>query len=364
MIGSNDIKEPNSRVDHGQTLAVIEKDSIMYSLQAVFIYALPVVIIFATIEAFILAFWLKRAYDWRAYCVSMIDGLGRQYVVTPLIGLSLATPAFDFAIRHRMVALPLDPWAAGMLLFAGQEFCYYWFHRCSHRIRWFWATHAVHHSSNELNLSAAYRFGWTGRISGNSVFFAPLIWLGFPPIAVFGVLSLNLLYQFWLHTEWIPKLGWLEYVLNTPSHHRVHHAANLPYLDANYGGVLIIFDRLFGTLTEERNNIPCHYGLLKPLRSYNPVWIVFHEWVAMGRDVRQARSWRARFRHMVGPPGWRPHGQGMTTADLRRIWRARSWRVRYGHIFGPPPCQRPDGQGTRPEAVHHRRPSQIQTPAE
>ena len=137
-------------------------------------------------------------------------------------------------------------------------------------MRWFWATHAVHHSPNEFNLGIAYRFGWTGRLAGNAVFFVPMIWLGFPPKAVFAALALNLLYQFWLHTEWVPKLGWLEYVLNTPSHHRVHHASNADYIDRNYGGVLIVFDRLFGTFAAERDDLPCRYGLVTPLVSHQP----------------------------------------------------------------------------------------------
>ncbi len=135
---------------------------------------------------------------------------------------------------------------------------------------------------------------------------------------MFGVLSLNLLYQFWLHTTWVPKLGWLEYVLNSPSHHRVHHAANLDYLDANYGGVLIVFDRLFGTCIVEREDLPCRYGLVKPLRSNNPFVFNFHEWRALGSDLRQARDWRERWNHLFGPPGWRPDGQSLTTEDLRR----------------------------------------------
>jgi sterol desaturase/sphingolipid hydroxylase (fatty acid hydroxylase superfamily) len=135
---------------------------------------------------------------------------------------------------------------------------------------------------------------------------------------VFAVVSLNLLYQFWLHADWIPKLGWLEYVFNTPSHHRVHHAANPEYLDANYGGTLIVFDRLFGTLIEERADLPCRYGLVKPLLSNNPFVINFHEWRALGRDLWQARSWRERLHYLFDAPGWRPEGRGTTTEDLRR----------------------------------------------
>jgi len=281
------------------------------------IYSVPVVIAFATLEGLVIAFVLRRAYNWRAYAASIADLLSREFIVRRLLPLSLATPLIGWAWQHRLTTIPLNDGLSFALLFVGQEFCYYWFHRCSHRMRWFWATHAVHHSPNELNLSAAYRFGLTGRLSGTTVFYVPLIWLGFAPEPVFAILSLNLLYQFWLHTDWVPKLGWLEHVLNTPSHHRVHHASNPQYLDANYGGVLIVFDRLFGSLVVESDDVPCRYGLVKPLLSNNPVVIAFHEWLALARDVWRARTWRERFMFTFGPPGWRPDGTGLTTENLR-----------------------------------------------
>ncbi|HZB93969.1 MAG TPA: sterol desaturase family protein [Stellaceae bacterium] len=279
---------------------------------------LPVVIVAAVVEGVALA-WRGPGYDWRAALASLADALGREYLVHRYLGYSIAVPVIFFAWTHRLTTLPLSGPVAIGVLFLGQEFCYYWFHRASHRIRWFWATHAIHHSSNELNLSAAFRFGWFDRIAGGGIFYAPLVWLGFPPIAVFAVLTLNLLYQFPLHATWIPKLGWLEYVLNTPSHHRVHHAANLAYLDANYGGVLIIFDRLFGTFVAERDDLPCRYGLVKPLRTRNPFVFNFFEWRALLRDLVGARSWRDRAFFLFGPPGWRPDGMGATTEDLRRV---------------------------------------------
>jgi sterol desaturase/sphingolipid hydroxylase (fatty acid hydroxylase superfamily) len=290
----------------------------MSALFAYLDYFLPALIIVAAIEALILAIARKGAYDWRAALASLADALGREYVVYKFLAFSLAYPVIALAYRHRLTTLPIDGWVAFGGLFLGVEFCYYWFHRVSHRVRWFWASHAVHHSSNELNLSAAYRFGWTGRLIGAGIFYAPLIWLGFPVGAVFGVLSLNLIYQFWLHADWIPKLGWFEYVFNTPSHHRVHHAANPQYLDANYGGVLIVFDRLFGTFIEERADLPCRFGLVKPLLSNNPVVINFHEWRALGRDLWLARSWSERWQYLFGRPGWRPDGRGWTTENIRR----------------------------------------------
>jgi hypothetical protein len=184
-------------------------------------------------------------------------------------------------------------------------------------MRWFWCNHAVHHSANELNLSAAYRIGILGRATGAPAFYVPLIWLGFEPRVVFEMLSLNLLYQFWIHATWIPRLGWLEYVLNTPSAHRVHHAANLEYLDANYGGVLVVFDRLFGTFIAERDDVPCRYGLVEPMVGHNPIRIELLQWQRLGRDLLRARSLRAVVGYLTMPPGWSPHGNGSTTEELR-----------------------------------------------
>jgi sterol desaturase/sphingolipid hydroxylase (fatty acid hydroxylase superfamily) len=292
--------------------------AVLQDFARLLIYAIPALILIAAAEGAYLAFVRKEAYDWRAALASLADFLLREFLVRTILPFALATPLIVWAWQHRLTTVRLDTVTAFVLLFLGQEFCYYWFHRASHRVRWFWATHAVHHSPEQLNLAASYRFGQTGRLTGTSLFYVPLIWLGFPPAAVFLTLSLNLLYQFWLHTTWIPKLGWFEYIFNTPSHHRVHHASNPEYLDANYGGVLIIFDRLFGTFIEERADLPCRYGLVKPLKSYNPIWIAFHDWVAMARDLWQATSWRARFMHVFGPPGWRADGTGATTENLRR----------------------------------------------
>jgi sterol desaturase/sphingolipid hydroxylase (fatty acid hydroxylase superfamily) len=281
------------------------------------LYFLPVVIAAATVEALVLA-RRRHDYDWLAYFASLGNVLARR--VLRFAGpLSLATPVLAWAYEHRLFTIALDSVWAFALLFLGQEFCYYWLHRGSHRIRWFWADHSVHHAPNQLNFSAAYQLGWLSAFTGTGLFYLPLVWLGLPPSAVVATLSINLLYQFWLHADWIPKLGWLEYIFNTPSHHRVHHAANLDYLDANYGGVLIVFDRLFGTLIEERDDLPCRFGLVKPLLSHNPIVIAFHEWLAVARDIAGARSLRDALGYVFGPPGWRPNGQGLTTADLRRL---------------------------------------------
>jgi sterol desaturase/sphingolipid hydroxylase (fatty acid hydroxylase superfamily) len=276
--------------------------------------ALPTVVIASLLEAIVLA--RLRSYDWRASAVSLFD-LFARVAVQIFLPLSIATPLIALAYRHRIGAIALDGATALVALFIGQEFCYYWYHRAAHRMRWFWCNHAVHHSSNELNLSAAYRIGILGRATGASAFYVPLIWLGFEPRVVFEMLTLNLLYQFWIHATWIPRLGLLEYVLNTPSAHRVHHAANLEYLDANYGGVLVVFDRLFGTYIAERDDVPCRYGLVEPMVGYNPIRIELLQWQRLGRDLLGARSLRAIVGYLTMPPGWSPRGNGSTTEELR-----------------------------------------------
>lgn len=188
---------------------------------------------------------------------------------------------------------------SGLLLFLMQDFLYYWFHRASHRIRWMWASHVTHHSSERMNLSTAFRQSLTYPISGMWLFWLPIAWVGFTPAQVILVVGLNLAYQFFVHTQAVPKLGWLEYVINTPSIHRVHHARNPQYIDRNFAGVLCIWDRLFGTFVEEEE--PCVYGITKAIPTHNPLRLTFHEWRDMFADC-----WRDRtLRYLWMPPEWR-----------------------------------------------------------
>jgi sterol desaturase/sphingolipid hydroxylase (fatty acid hydroxylase superfamily) len=287
----------------------------MYPIEKFLLFvATPSVLVFALIEAIVLS--RRRHYDWGAFGASAFDLVVRTFV-NVMFPLSIAAPLIRIAYQHRLTTIPLNGWLAFLVLFIGQEFCYYWYHRTAHRVRWFWANHAIHHSPNELNLSAAVRVGILSKLTGTGFFFAPLVWLGFNPRIVFIVLSLNLLYQFWIHATWIPKLGWLEGILNTASAHRVHHASNLEYLDANYGGVLLIFDRLFGTYVPERDDLPCRYGLVHPLTSNNILNVELVEWTKLLRDLKNARSLRALLGYLFMPPGWSPDGKGTTTEELR-----------------------------------------------
>ncbi len=289
----------------------------MDRLASLYLIILPLVIGAALIEGLVLSKKRAEPYDWKSSACSLADLGGRRLLA--LIPYTFAAPWLDWVWEHRLFTQSLDEVGAVLLLFVGLEFFYYWYHRTSHTVRWFWASHSVHHSPNQLNLAAAYRLGWFGKFTGTSLFFTPLVLLGFTPVTVLTALFLNLLYQFWLHADWVPKLGWLEYVLNTPSSHRVHHARNPAYLDANFGGVLIVFDRLFGTYVAERKDLPCDFGLVSPMvSSRNPLAINVGPWIGLAKDLASARSLREAWMYLFGPPGWRPDGKGLTAAELRR----------------------------------------------
>ncbi|MGO1119412.1 sterol desaturase family protein [Rhodovibrionaceae bacterium A322] len=253
------------------------------------------------------AFWLlvikRQSYDWKATCATFGVSLGRRGI--KLLTTGLVAGLFFWVYQYRLFTLTLDSAASVIALFFCFEFAYYWQHRLAHEVRWFWANHVVHHSPSEMNLSVSLRLGWTGFLTGNALFYAPLCLLGFHPVAVFLALAANLFYQVWIHTELVRKLPRpFEFIFNTPSHHRVHHACNGRYLDKNYGGVLIIWDRLFGTFEAEEEK-PV-YGLTTPLTSYNPFVIALREWKLMALDVWRADGWQQRLAYLFAPPGWSP----------------------------------------------------------
>ena len=214
--------------------------------------------------------------------------------------------------------------ATGVLCFVLDDLRYYAVHRASHRVRWFWASHVIHHSSERYNLGTALRQPWLSAINGFDLFRVPLVLIGFHPALVLFCGSLNLVYQFWIHTEAIRRLPrGFEAVFNTPSHHRVHHAVNPRYLDANYAGTLIVWDKLFGSFVPERDDTPARYGIVHPLESYNPLRIATHEYASVARDVAAAGlTWRERLGYFFGPPGWSHDGSRLQTTDLKRAWVA------------------------------------------
>lgn len=230
-------------------------------------------------------------------------GVAFGNIASAALGPLLIAPIYFALHEAAPVKLSMQDWRVWAAGFIAVEFAYYWMHRWSHLIRWMWASHAVHHSAAEFAFPAAIRLGWTNALSGAWLVFAPLILLGFPPAMIVALLAFNLKYQFFLHTELIGRLGPIELIFNTPAHHRVHHASNAAYLDKNFGGVLIIFDRLFGTFAAERKDETIVYGLVQPVRSLNPFVIAFHEWGRMGRDALAARSLRELRLALFGRPG-------------------------------------------------------------
>ena len=258
----------------------------------------------------------NASYEARDSAASLMMGFGNLVVSLP------AAAAFYGALElvHSVRLFDIGfQWWAFVLIMPLEDFCYYWFHRLSHERRLWWCAHVNHHTSQHYNLSTALRQTWTGFVSGSWLCWLPLALLGFPPALIVFQMGLSLVYQFWIHTEAVGRLpAPIEAIFNTPSHHRVHHATNAVYLDRNYAGVLIIWDRLFGTYTAEDPAEPCRYGVVRNLTTFNPFLIAFHEWRGLFRDLARARSLRAALGAIWGPPGWKADGSGMTSESLRR----------------------------------------------
>ena len=231
--------------------------------------------------------------------------------------------AYAGTVRPYRVADIGWSWSAIAICFVLDDMLYYWWHRTAHRVRWLWAAHVNHHSSKRYNLSTALRQPWTSAFTPGLIFKTPLIILGFPLGMMAFVSGANLVYQYWIHTEAIGRMPRaFEWLMNTPSHHRAHHATNPRYLDTNYAGVFIIWDRVFGTFVAEDATDPPRYGIVKNLASFDPLAIAFHEWLAMGRDLLRARSPRDVAGILLAPPGWQPDGQGETTDAIKARWTA------------------------------------------
>ncbi|MFE5258604.1 sterol desaturase family protein [Streptomyces coelicoflavus] len=268
------------------------------------VYAIPAFLLLVAVEALSYRFLPddeERGYEPRDTVTSMSMGAGSQVVGLPWKAFTIVAYAALFTLAPWQLS-PASAWT-WVLLFFGDDLAYYVFHRSHHRVRVLWASHVVHHSSVRFNLSTALRQSWTPMTT--LPFWLPLALLGIPPWMILLQQSVSLVYQFFLHTERVDKL-WrpIEFILNTPSHHRVHHGSNNAYLDRNYGGILIIWDRLLGTFEPEGERVV--YGLTKNIDTYNPLRVAFHEYAATWRDVRTATRWRDRVGHVFGPPGWAP----------------------------------------------------------
>jgi sterol desaturase/sphingolipid hydroxylase (fatty acid hydroxylase superfamily) len=286
-------------------------------------YAFPVFIALLLLERARLrrladahALGARRGYFGPDTRASLWMGVGNV-----LVGLAIAgaiAAVYFWLYDHRLFEIGTGA-SAWLLLFFAEDFTYYWWHRASHEVRFLWAAHENHHSSEYFNYATALRQSYTTPFTV-PLFYWVLPLAGFHPAMVATQISISLIYQFWIHTELVGRLpAPIELVFNTPSHHRVHHGANVEYLDRNHGGILIVWDRVFGTFEPER--APVVYGLTKNIATFAPLRIAFHEWASMLRAALDAKSWRARLGYLLAPPGWSADGSTQTAAQLRAAMR-------------------------------------------
>lgn len=268
------------------------------------LYAIPIFATTVIIEGIIISRKKPGSYLVKDAATSITMGLGNVAIgfTSKLIVAFVITFIYE---NIRITTLPFAWWTWLFILFA-DDFCYYWAHRLGHESRLFWASHVVHHSSERYNLSTALRQTWTGGFF-TFIFYLILPVLGFHPVMIFTQMAISLLYQYWIHTELIDKLPrWFEAIMNTPSHHRVHHGSNPIYLDKNYAGIFIIWDKIFGTFQPELREEKVKYGLTKSVQTFNPLYIAFHEWISIGKDVINPNySIRQKIGCILKGPAWR-----------------------------------------------------------
>jgi sterol desaturase/sphingolipid hydroxylase (fatty acid hydroxylase superfamily) len=293
----------------------------------IIVLATPIFFLLIAIEFFV--GWKRGRNTYRLNDTLNSIGLGVlsqiSGVFTKLMAIGLYALVYEQAAIVKLPGNEAWVWIVGLVLY---DFCYYWHHRFGHTVALFWAAHVVHHQSEEYNLSTALRQTSSGWIAG-WIFYLPMALAGFPPL-VFGVVALiDLLYQYWVHTRQIGKLGWFDRWFCAPSNHRVHHAVNEQYLDKNYGGIFIVWDRLFGSYAEEDDAVPCVYGTRGPLRSWNPVWANLHNYADMFRDSWHAADWGDKLRVWFKPPGWRP-------PDVAARWPKPPFEIDKLERYDPP----------------------------
>jgi sterol desaturase/sphingolipid hydroxylase (fatty acid hydroxylase superfamily) len=273
-------------------------------------YAIPGFVVLLVTEAIFSAIQKTGAYELKDTFSSISLGLGN--VITGLISKAAIYALFLFVYQFRIFELDASKLWVWIIAFFADDFSYYWFHRTSHKVGWFWASHVVHHSSQKYNLAAALRQTWTGNITGAFIFWIWMPLAGFHPVIVMSLQAISLIYQFWIHTETIRLLpAPLEFIFNTPSHHRVHHGTNLKYLDKNHAGVLIIWDRLFNTFKKEEERPT--YGLTKNIGSFNPTVVAFKTWKDLFKKAAGSGSFKNAIAYFIKPPGWSHDGRTQTT---------------------------------------------------
>lgn len=292
-----------------------------FSEQLLLLISTPVYIIVIGVELLLSHFQHKKSYSWKdttqnIYLMLLNSGID-LLIRSIYIGIILT-----FFFWHRIAGPISNPWLYWIVLLVFEDFMYYWLHRVDHFCRFFWATHVTHHSSPNFNLTVGSRSSVMEPLY-RFVYFIPIAALGFRPVDIAFIYSATQIWGILVHTERIRKLGFLEYFLVTPSHHRVHHGSNPKYLDKNIGMVLIVWDKLFGTFQSElpaEAYQPIRYGLTSPLKNESPVNIVFHEWKDLWKDViRKDISWKDRWYYLFGLPGWSHDGSRHTSSQKRLI---------------------------------------------
>ncbi len=277
------------------------------------VIAIPIFALLIAVEAYLVIRENRENFDRKDTWSNIFIGF-MSVAWGALFGL-VTSLIYLWAYELAPYKMPMNAlWAWVILLFV-DDFAYYWFHRISHEVRFFWNFHVVHHSSNQYNLSVAVRQSWFSGIA-HWIFYLPIAFLGFPLWAFATMHGLNLIYQFWIHTKLVGKLGLLEKILNTPSHHRVHHGVNNQYLDKNYAGIFIVWDRMFGTFVEESEEV--RYGIIKPLSSYNPMWINTHGWAETWEAMKTKRTIFGKMRCLFGAPAMDFEEKILLDANVRK----------------------------------------------
>ena len=285
----------------------------------IILYAIPFFILAMLLELFVTIKQGIKTYEPKDAFSSIAMGLGNVFL--GFFSKTLVLFSFVYIYENfRFFTIPITWWSF-ILIFFADDFAYYWFHRVSHECRLFWASHVIHHSSQHYNLSTALRQTWSGGFY-TFIFWLWLPLLGFHPAMILLQMSISLLYQFWIHTEAINKLPhWFEAIFNTPSHHRVHHGSNPLYLDRNHAGILIIWDKLFGTFQPELESEKVVYGLVTNINTYNPFKIAFIEWLQLFKDAFSGqKTLKNRLLYLIKPPGWKHDDSGKVSDDLRSEW--------------------------------------------
>jgi len=284
---------------------------------AVLVLAAPAFVLLLALEWFLVSRRkIDGRYEAKDAITSMIMGFGQLFSDVLMGAISLGIMMWFWQFRIFNWGFGIGAILACLLL---QDFVYWYKHMAAHKIRWFWSAHNVHHSSEEYNLSTALRQPWNNHFTGFVLLSMPLVLLGFHPLLVGFIGAVNLVYQFWTHTQAIKKMPrWFEFLFNTPSHHRVHHGTNPRYLDSNYAGILIIWDRMFGTFVEERDDDPVIYGIITPIASHNPAVVAFKELVNIFKDAFQpGLKFHQRLAYIFAPPGYSHDGSRKDSKTLK-----------------------------------------------